>query len=104
MHIFSVESNPNRKYALLAPIEGGTVQSKHLGKDFMAGPKTIVGGELRGYTEMMQEARDIATQRMTDNAAKLGAEVIIGVCYAFSAIVQRAAEVIAYGAAIRYLD
>ena len=104
MQIFTVESIPNRKYELLALVEGGMVQSKHLGKDFMAGLKTIVGGELKGYTEMMQEAREIATKRMTQNAALLGADAIIGVRYASSAIVQGAAEVIAYGTAVRFLD
>lgn len=104
MQIFTVETIPNRKYEPIIMVEGGMVQSKHLGKDFMAGMKTLVGGELKGYTEMMQEARAVATQRMMENAAKYNADAVIGVRYATSAIVQGAAEVIAYGTAIRFVD
>ena len=70
----------------------------------MAGMKTLVGGELKGYTEMLQEARSVATKRMIESAQALGADAVIGVRYASSAIVQGAAEVLAYGTAIRFAE
>ncbi len=78
------------------------VQSKNLGKDIGAGFKTLVGGELKGYTEMLQEARQIATKRMVDEAESLGADAVVNVKFASSAIMQGAAEVIAYGTAVKF--
>ncbi|MGN0114446.1 MAG: heavy metal-binding domain-containing protein [Acutalibacteraceae bacterium] len=104
MQVFTIESIPNRKYEPIALVEGGMVQSKHIGKDIGASFKTLVGGELKGYTEMMQEARAVALQRLVDNAAQYNADAVIGLRYATSAIVQGAAEVIAYGTAVRYID
>lgn len=86
----------------LSIVKGSIIQSKHAGKDIMAGLKTIVGGELKGYTEMMNEARAIATKRMVKEATDLGADAIINIRYASSAIVQGAAEVIAYGTAVKF--
>jgi uncharacterized protein YbjQ (UPF0145 family) len=77
------------------------VQSKHLGKDFMAGMKNIVGGEITSYTEMLVEAREIATKRMLDNAAAMGADGVIDVKYSSAAIMQGAAEIVAYGTAVK---
>ena len=88
----------------LGIVKGSIVQTKNFGKDFMAGMKTIVGGELKGYTEMLQEARAVATKRMIESAQALGADAIIGVRYASSSIVQGAAEVLAYGTAIRFAE
>ena len=85
----------------LGIVKGEIVQSKHLGKDFMAGMKTIVGGEIKGYTEMISEARKIATDRMIEEAEKLGADAIVGLRYGSSAIMQGAAEIIAYGTAVK---
>ncbi|MBR4725238.1 MAG: YbjQ family protein [Lachnospiraceae bacterium] len=87
---------------MLGLVKGATIQSKHIGKDIGAGFKTLVGGELKGYTEMMNEARSIATQRMIDEAQGLGADAIVNVRFASSAIMQGAAEVIAYGTAVRF--
>ena len=75
-----------------------------MGRDFMAGMKTLVGGEIVGYTEMLNEARAIATKRMVDDAEALGADAVIGVRFGSSAIMQGAAEVLAYGTAIRLID
>ena len=72
-------------------------------KDFMAGMKTLVGGEIVGYTEMVVEARAIATKRMVDEAEALGADAIIGIRYGSSSVMQSAAEVLAYGTAIRFI-
>lgn len=103
MVIFTVENIPNQKYELIGLVDGGMVQSKHIGKDIMAGFKTMVGGELKGYTEMMEEARAIATDRMVQKAMSMGADAVVGVRYTSSAIVQGAAEVLAYGTAVRFI-
>ena len=85
----------------LGIVKGEIVQSKHFGKDFMAGMKTLVGGEIKGYTEMIREAREIATKRMIEEAEKLGADAIVGVRFGSSAVMQGAAEIIAYGTAVK---
>ena len=84
-------------------IKGGELDEARLGKDFMAGMKTLVGGEIVGYTEMVVEARAIATKRMVDEAEALGADAIIGIRYGSSSVMQSAAEVLAYGTAIRFI-
>jgi len=78
------------------------IQSKHLGKDIMAGFKTIVGGELTGYSEMIQEARSIATQRMVEEAEALGADGVINMRYALAAVMQGAAEMLVHGTAVKF--
>lgn len=85
----------------LGLVKGTVVQSKNIGKDFMAGMKTIVGGEIIGYTEMLTTARQIATKRMVDDANNLGADAIINIRYGSSAVMNGAAEVIAYGTAVK---
>ncbi len=86
----------------LSLVKGSTIQSKHIGKDIMSGLKTLVGGELEAYNEMMNEARAIATKRMVEEARTLGADAIVNIRYASSAIMQSAAEVIVYGTAVRF--
>lgn len=86
----------------LSIVKGTTIQSKHLGKDIMSGFKTLVGGELKAYSEMMDEARAIATKRMVEEAEGLGADGIINIRYASSAVMQGAAEVIVYGTAVKF--
>ena len=88
---------------MLGLVKGSTIQSKHIGKDIGAGLKTLVGGELTGYTEMMNEARAIATKRMVAEAEQLGADAVVNIRYASSAVMQGAAEVIAYGTAVRFV-
>ncbi len=85
----------------LGIVKGQIVQSKNLGRDFMAGMKTIVGGEIVGYTEMINEARKMATKRMVDDAESLGADAIINVRYGSSQVMSSAAEIIAYGTAVK---
>ena len=87
---------------MLGIVGGATIQSKHIGKDIGAGFKTLVGGELRGYTEMMEEARSIAEKRMVENAEKMGADAVVNVRYTTSAIMQGASEVMAYGTAVKF--
>ena len=85
----------------LGLVKGEVVQSKNLGRDFMAGLKTIVGGEIAGYTDMIKKAREIATKRMIEEAESLGADAIVNVRYVSSSVMQNAAEVIAYGTAVK---
>ena len=87
----------------LSLVKGSTIQSKHLGKDIAQAFKMMVGGELKAYNEMMNEARAIATKRMVAEAQELGADAIVNIRYASSAIMQGAAEVIAYGTAVRFV-
>ena len=92
-----------KELEMLSLVKGSTIQSKHIGKDIAQSFKTIVGGELKAYTQMMDEARELATKRMIAEAEALGADAIVNVRYASSAIVQGAAEVIAYGPAVKFV-
>lgn len=103
MKLVSIDTVPGKEFEALGIVKGTTVQTKHLGRDFMAAMKTLVGGELTGYTEMLNEARQIATKRMVDEAEALGADAVIGVRYGSSAIMSSAAEVIAYGTAVKFI-
>ena len=85
----------------LGVVKGQVVQSKHMGSDFMAGLKTMVGGEIRGYTDMLDKARTIATDRMIEEAEKLGADAIVGVRYGSSSVMAGASEMLAYGTAVK---
>jgi uncharacterized protein YbjQ (UPF0145 family) len=104
MLLVTRESITGKTLEELGIVSGSTVQSVHIGKDFMAGFKTLVGGELTSYTEMMQEARKIATGRMVAEASALGADAVICMRYASSSITQGAAEIIAYGTAVKFKD
>ena len=82
-------------------VTGSTVRAKHIGKDFLAGLKNIVGGELKGYTELLQEAREEATERMVAQAASMGANAVVNVRFSTSSVAQGAAELFAYGTAVK---
>ena len=84
----------------LGLVKGEIVESKHLGKDFMAGLRNMVGGEVKSYTEMISDARNVATKRMIEEAEKLGANAIIGVRFGSSEAMQGASEMLAYGTAV----
>ena len=101
MLLLNIDHPPGREIEALSIVKGTVVQSKNFGKDFMAGMKTLVGGEITGYTEMLIEARQIATKRMVDEATALGADAIVNVRYGSSSVRQGAAEVIAYGTAVK---
>ncbi|WP_129595952.1 YbjQ family protein [Anaerophilus nitritogenes] len=93
-----------KKIETIGLVKGSTVRAKHVGKDIMSGLKTLVGGEITSYKEMMEEAREIATNRMMEEAKKIGADGIINIRYATSAIMQGAAEVIVYGTAVKIIE
>ena len=102
MLLVTINHIPGKEFEVLGMVKGCVVQSKNFGKDFMAGMKTLVGGEIKGYTEMLVEARQIATKRMVDEAMALNADAVVGVTYGSSAVMQGAAEVIADGTAVKF--
>ena len=102
MLLVNTDYIPGKDFEVLGLVKGTVVQSKNFGKDFMAGMKTLVGGEIVGYTEMLVEARQIATKRMVDEAETLGADAVVNIRFGSSAVMQGAAEVICYGTAVRY--
>ncbi len=104
MKLLSIEYIPDKKIEALGMVKGTIVQTKNIGRDFMAGMKTIVGGEIAGYTEMLNEARQIAVKRMVDEAKAMGADAVIGVKYGSSQVMQGAAEIIAYGTAVKIVE
>ena len=93
-----------KELEMLSLVKGSTIQSKHIGKDISQSFKTLVGGELKAYNEMMNEARARATKRMVEEAEALGADAIVNIRYASSAVLQGAAEVIAYGTAVKFVN
>ena len=101
MLLLNIDYVPGKEVEPLGLVKGTVVQSKNFGKDFMAGMKTLVGGEIVGYTEMLTEARQIATKRMVDEASALGADAILNIRFGSSAVMQGAAEVVAYGTAVK---
>ncbi len=101
MILTTTESISGKSYETLGLVKGSTIQTVNALKDFGAGLKTLVGGELKKYNEMMEKARDIAVNRMIDEASSMGADAIIGVRFTTSSIMQSAAEVMAYGTAVK---
>ena len=89
---------------MLGLVKGSTIQSKNMFRDISQAFKTMVGGELKAYNEMMNEARALATKRMIAEAEELGADAILNIRYASSAVMQGAAEVIAYGTAVKFKE
>ena len=102
MLIVTTDYISGKELEMLGIVKGATIQTKHLGKDITQSFKTLVGGELSAYTEMMNDARALATKRMVQEAASLGADAIIGVRYGSAAVMQGAAEVFAYGTAVKF--
>ena len=102
MKIVTGETLQGMNYEELGVVSGSTIQSKNMLSDFGQGLKSIVGGELRSYTDMMEKAREKATQRMVNQAVKMDADAIIGVRYTTNSIMAQAAEVLVFGTAIKY--
>ncbi len=103
MLIVTMENIPGKTLEPIGIVQGSTIQTVNAFKDIGSSLKTIVGGELGGYNEMMVKARDLATQRLIQNASEVGADAVVGVRYASSSVMQGAAEVMAYGTAVRFL-
>lgn len=104
MKLLNIDYIPGKEIEALGLVKGTTVQSKNLGKDFMSGMKTLVGGEITSYTEMINEARQIAIKRMVDEANALGADAVLNIRFGSSSVMQGAAEVVAYGTAVKILE
>jgi uncharacterized protein YbjQ (UPF0145 family) len=86
---------------IVGVVTGNVVQAKHIGRDIMAGLKSIVGGEIRGYTEMLTDARDIAIERLVENAETKGADAIVGIRFTTSAIMDGSSEIMVFGTAVK---
>jgi len=93
-----------KEFEMLGLVKGSTIQSKNIGRDITQGLKTLVGGELTAYNEMMNEARAIATKRMVVEAESLGADAVINIRYASASVMAGAAEVMAYGTAVKFKE
>ena len=104
MFLVNTDYITGKKFEMLGLVRGTTIQSVHVGKDIVNSFKTLVGGELTSYTEMMNTARAVATKRMAEDAEAMGADAIINIRYASSQVTQDAAEINAYGTAVKYVD
>ena len=102
MILTTTEQLPGKELEVLGLVKGSTIQSKNLGRDITQGFKTLVGGELKAYNEMMNEARALATKRMVEEAEGLGADAVVCVRYSSASVMQGAAEVMAYGTAVKF--
>ena len=102
MIMTTTETIPGKNIQVIGIVKGSVVQAKHVGRDIMAGLKTIVGGELRGYTELLNEARVIATDRMFIEASTLGADAIVCIRYNSASVMAGSCEIMAYGTAVKF--
>jgi uncharacterized protein YbjQ (UPF0145 family) len=101
MLLTNIETIPGKTIAVChGVVSGSSVRSKHVGRDIMAGLKNIVGGELRGYTELLEESREQATERMKAQASQMGANAIVNVRFSTSSVAAGAAEIYVYGTAV----
>ena len=102
MLLVNIAYIPGRELEPLGLVKGSTIQSKNIGRDITQSFKTLVGGELKSYTDMMDQARALATQRMEQEAEALGADAVVNIRYSSASVMQGAAEVMAYGTAVRF--
>ena len=103
MILATIDTVSGKELEILGLVKGSTIQSKNIGRDITQGLKTIVGGELTAYNEMMNDARALATKRMVAEAEELGADAVVNIRYASAAVMQGAAEVMAYGTAVKFI-
>ena len=99
----TIDVIPGKQYEVIGIVKGNMVQTKNFGKDIGAGLKSLVGGELRAYSDMMNEARATATKRMVEEAESLGADAVVCVRYASASVMAGAAEILAYGTAVKFV-
>jgi len=102
MQIYNTDYITDKEFDTIKLVKGSTVYSKNFVRDWFAGMKTIIGGEIKGYTEMMNEAREQATSRMIQEAYACGADAVINVRFMTSAVMANAAEIITYGTAVKF--
>ena len=103
MLIVTTDHITGKNVEMLGLVKGSTIQTVHMGKDIMNGFKTLVGGELTSYNEMMNEAGALATKRMAEEAQSMGADAIVCVRYSSASVAQAAAEIMAYGTAVKFV-
>lgn len=102
MILVNTETIAGKELEMLGLVKGSTIQSKNIGRDITQSFKTLVGGELKSYTDMMNQARELATKRMVEEAEQMGADAVVCIRYASAAVMQGAAEVMAYGTAVKF--
>ena len=102
MLLVNIDYIPGRELEPLGLVKGSTIQSKNIGRDITQSFKTLVGGELKSYPDMMDQARALATQRMEQEAEARGADAVVNIRYSSASVMQGAAEVMAYGTAVRF--
>ncbi len=103
MIIVNTDYITGKELEMLGIVKGSTIQTKNVGRDITQSFKNLVGGELKSYTEMMNKARDLATSRMVEEAERMGADAVVNVRYSSSSVMQGAAEVMAYGTAVKFV-
>ena len=103
MLLTTTENIPGKQYEIIGIVKGNMIQTKNIGRDISQGLKSIVGGELKNYVKMMNESRAIATQRMVEDAEAMGADAVVAMRYVTSMISAGAAEITAYGTAVKYV-
>jgi len=102
MILVTTETITGKTLEMVGLVKGSTIQTRNVGRDITQAFKTLVGGELKAYNEMMNGARALATKRMVEEAEALGADAIVCIRYASAAVMQGAAEVVAYGTAVKF--
>ena len=102
MILVTTEGITGKELEMLGLVHGSTIQTVNAVRDLGAGLKTLVGGEIEGYTQLLNEARQLATKRMVDQAEEMGADAVVNIRYASASIMQSAAEITAYGTAVKY--
>ena len=103
MIITTTEQVPGQEYEIVGVVSGNTVRAKHLGKDIMSGLKSVVGGELQEYTDMLSDARKESINRMINDAKQMGADAVVNVRFTTSQTTSGAAELLAYGTAVKLI-
>ncbi len=104
MIVTTTDEIPGKKYEILGIVQGNMIQTKNIGRDITQGMKSIVGGELKSYVDMVNQSRATATKRMVEQAEALGADAIVGMRYTSSTVAAAAAEVLAFGTAVKFIE
>ena len=102
MILVNTDYIPGKEFEMLGIVKGSTIQSKNIGRDITQGLKTLIGGELTAYNDMMNSARALATKRMVAEAEEMGADAVVNIRYASATVMTGAAEVMAYGTAVKF--
>lgn len=103
MILVNTDYIPGKNFELIGLVKGSTIQTVHAGKDIMNSFKTLVGGELKSYNEMIDKARALATKRMSDDAEAMGADAVVNIRYSSSTVAAGAAEILVYGTAVKFI-